>query len=264
MKISDVSRLAGVSVSTLRVWETQGMLTPGYTPAGTRIYSEADVEVARSIQRMRTVQGLKIADIKARLKSGPEPALPPDQTDQADSSIGPTLRDLRRARNLKITEVAKSLGIAASLLASLERTSLGLDIPLLQRIAQFYGITLNEIMGLEPVQPERETVMRGAGVILPRLGLGLRIERLGSGKDIMDCQRWRIEPGVHSRGAYRHEGEEFLVVLRGQFEITLEEQRVHLLTAGDSIYFRSELPHYWRNPGTEEAELIWVCVGNTF
>ncbi len=239
------------------------MLAPTYTPAGTRVYSEADVEVARSIQRMRTVQGMKIAEIKAALKGAHTNGEDRTKNGQ-DSGIGPMLRELRCARNLKIAEVAEALDIAPSLLASLERTSLGLDIPLLQRISKFYGITLNEIMGLEPVKPERETVVRGAGVVLPRLGLGLRIERLGSGKDIMDCQRWKIEPGVHSRGSYRHEGEEFLVVLRGRFEITLEEQRVHLLEAGDSIYFRSDVPHAWRNPGVEETEIIWICVGDTF
>ncbi|WP_027132930.1 MerR family transcriptional regulator [Geminicoccus roseus] len=263
MKISDVARLAGVSVSTLRVWEAQGMLAPAYTPAGTRIYAEADVETARGIQRMRTVQGMKIAEIKAALAGSGDKAAPGVPA-APDAGIGPKLRVLRQSRNLKIAEVARELGIKPSLLASLERTSLGLDIPLLKQIAGFYGITLNEIMGFEPDRPAHETVMRGSGVVLPRLGLGVRIERLGSGKEILDCQRWVIEPGVHSRGSYRHEGEEFLVVVRGQFEITLEEQRVHLLTAGDSIYFRSDFHHAWRNPGSEETELIWVCVGDTF
>ena len=80
----------------------------------------------------------------------------------------------------------------------------------------------------------------------------------------MACKRWKVEPGIHSNGSYRHEGEEFLVVISGEFEVTIENSRVHQLTKGDSLYFRSNLFHSGRNPGQDTAELIWIGVGDSF
>jgi transcriptional regulator with XRE-family HTH domain len=263
MKISDVSRLAQISASTLRVWEEKGFITPTYSENGTRHYSEADVEIALRIKRMRSVSRMSIPAIRDALDNGILTVKVGEHNADVPQ-IGPSLRALRLGKRLRIKEAAAAVGIDPSTLASLERTSMGIDIPLLQKLARFYGVTLNEVMGVDEAATGEETVMRGRGVVLPRLGAGLRIERLGSGKDIMDCQRWSIEPGVHSNGSYRHEGEEFLIVVRGQFEVTIENERVHVLSGGDSMYFRSDLNHGWRNPGAETCELIWICVGNSF
>jgi len=268
LRISDVSRHAGVSISTIRVWEEQDLLTPSYTESGRRAYRQSDVELAIAIKRMRTLEGMKIPEIKAALAAQPyvpsERLADPIET-ETTSEVGAQLRRLRQERRLTIRSVAKLVDIEPSVLASVERTSLGIDIPMLKKLAAFYGVTLNKIMGLQPAATsDREVVMRDHGVLLPRLGLGVQMERLCSGGDIMACKRWKVEPGVNSNGAYRHEGEEFLVVISGEFEITLENNRVHLLTKGDTIYFRSNLFHSWRNPGRETAELIWIGVGDSF
>lgn len=266
LQISDVSRNAGVSVSTIRVWESQGLLTPIYTSSGRRAYRQADVETAVAIKRMRTVQGMKISEIKKALETLPRDDADDQSADEPDqqSEFGAELRRLRLERKLTIKAVAEELDADPSVLASIERTSLGVDIPLLKRLSTFYGVTLERVMGVEATSPDREIVTREQGVVLPRLGLGVHIERLGSGQDGMDCQRWKVDPGVHSNGSYRHEGEEFLTVVSGAFEITIENSRVHLLTPGDTIYFRSNMLHSWRNPGKTVAEMLWICVGNTF
>jgi quercetin dioxygenase-like cupin family protein len=56
-----------------------------------------------------------------------------------------------------------------------------------------------------------------------------------------------------------HPGEELVLVLEGSmvFEADGEE---HLLEEGDSIHFRTSLPHAWRNPGDEPARLIWLAI----
>jgi mannose-6-phosphate isomerase-like protein (cupin superfamily) len=163
-----------------------------------------------------------------------------------------------------LKEVAEAVDLTPTELASIERTSMGLDIPALKRLATFFGTTLNGIMGAASPSDGQEIVMRDGGVLLPRLGIGLKIERFGSGSDMMDCQRWTIDPGVGSNGSYRHEGEEFIAVLAGTFEITLAEERVYVLTSGDTIYFKSGVPHSWRNPGMIKTEMIWICAGHSF
>ncbi|MFG1360968.1 MerR family transcriptional regulator [Xanthobacter pseudotagetidis] len=269
LQISDISRHAGVSASTIRVWEQQDLLRPTYTESGRRTYREADLQIALAIKRMRTVEGMKIAEIKAALAAqavaSPDPVREADE-EASTSEVGANLRMLRLARRLTIRVVAEEVGMDPSVLASIERTSLGMDMPLLKKLARFYGVTLNKLMGVaasEPM-PDREFVTRDHGEPLPRLGLGVRMERLNMVRATMACKRWFVEPGVHSNGAYRHEGEEFLVVIAGEFEITIDHSRVHHLTPGDTAYFRSDMFHSWRNPGRETAELIWIGVGDDF
>jgi len=80
----------------------------------------------------------------------------------------------------------------------------------------------------------------------------------------MDCQRWTLAPGAGSNGAYSHEGEEFIHVLEGRFEVVLEGKERYVLAEGDSIYFPSTAMHAWGNPGPRAAVLLWVNTPPTF
>lgn len=53
----------------------------------------------------------------------------------------------------------------------------------------------------------------------------------------------------------RHEAEEAGVVLAGELEVTVGDQR-RVLKAGEAYYFDSRLPHRFRNLGKEEARLV--------
>ena len=56
---------------------------------------------------------------------------------------------------------------------------------------------------------------------------------------------------------YTHAGEEAGLVLRGEIELTLDDQVFHLL-AGDSFSFSAGIPHRYRNPGKVEAQIVWA------
>ncbi len=53
---------------TLRVYESKGLVRPGRTPGGTRLYSEADLERLRVIQRLTTELGLNLAGVEHVLR----------------------------------------------------------------------------------------------------------------------------------------------------------------------------------------------------
>jgi MerR family transcriptional regulator/heat shock protein HspR len=52
---------------TLRMYESKGLVRPGRTPGGTRLYSEFDLERLRVIQRLTTELGLNLAGVEAVL-----------------------------------------------------------------------------------------------------------------------------------------------------------------------------------------------------
>src|SRR6202022_3193373 len=77
---------------------------------------------------------------------------------------------------------------------------------------------------------------------------GVRMELLAWGNTAMEPHLFRIKPGGGSGEPYTHEGEEFLHILRGQFEIWLNDKEHYVLKPGDSLYFESSMPHRWKNP----------------
>ena len=69
--------------------------------------------------------------------------------------------------------------------------------------------------------------------------------------------------GASNGGAIKHEGEEVGYVVKGSLELTVADE-IFVLNAGDSFFFRSDLPHSYRNCGTEIASVIWINTPPTF
>ena len=74
------------------------------------------------------------------------------------------------------------------------------------------------------------------------------MDLLAWGNTVMEPHLFTIAPGAGSGDSYAHEGEEFIFVLRGTLDISLEGEE-YVLQAGDSFYFESNTPHTWRNSG---------------
>jgi len=66
--ISIAAELVGMHPQTLRIYEAKGLLRPRRTPGGTRLYSDADLERLRLIQRLTTELGLNLAGVETVLR----------------------------------------------------------------------------------------------------------------------------------------------------------------------------------------------------
>ena len=66
--ISVAAELVGMHPQTLRVYETKGLVRPRRTPGNTRLYSEADLDRLRLIQRLTTELGLNLAGVETVLR----------------------------------------------------------------------------------------------------------------------------------------------------------------------------------------------------
>jgi MerR family transcriptional regulator/heat shock protein HspR len=65
--ISVAAELVGMHPQTLRMYEQKGLVEPKRTAGNTRLYSEADLERLRLIQRLTTQLGLNLAGVEAVL-----------------------------------------------------------------------------------------------------------------------------------------------------------------------------------------------------
>jgi MerR family transcriptional regulator/heat shock protein HspR len=65
--ISIAAELVGMHPQTLRMYEQKGLVQPQRTAGNTRLYSEADLERLRLIQKLTTQFGLNLAGVEAVL-----------------------------------------------------------------------------------------------------------------------------------------------------------------------------------------------------
>ena len=74
----------------------------------------------------------------------------------------------------------------------------------------------------------------------------------------------RKAPGADSgKVMLNHHGEDCGIVLRGQLEVTVGEDKT-VLGPGDAYYFDSREPHRFRNIGDEPCELVSACTPPSF
>ena len=66
--ISIAAELVGMHPQTLRMYEQKGLVAPKRTRGNTRLYSEADLERLRLIQRLTTELGLNLAGVEIVLR----------------------------------------------------------------------------------------------------------------------------------------------------------------------------------------------------
>jgi MerR family transcriptional regulator/heat shock protein HspR len=66
--ISIAAEIVGMHPQTLRMYEAKGLVRPGRTPGNTRLYSDADLERLRLIQRLTTELGLNLAGVETVIR----------------------------------------------------------------------------------------------------------------------------------------------------------------------------------------------------
>lgn len=268
LKIAEAARMAGVSPSTLRLWEQQGLIVPIRTPSGQRVYDASLVERLKTISWLRSEKGLNSAAIKQALTqdetSDQQTETVVEARDAADLAIGMKVRHLRKTAGLTLETVARATGTVVSVLSTFERTSQGISLTGLHKVAQYLGTTIATLSGQGRSRNGASLVRDGHWTAWPTTASGVTIQVLADGDNQMECHRFELAPGASSEGAYQHEGEEFIHVLAGGLEIILDGDQFHELRVGDSFYFESTRLHSWRNSYDGPTTLIWINTPATF
>jgi DNA-binding transcriptional MerR regulator/quercetin dioxygenase-like cupin family protein len=257
LRISEVARHVGISSSALRAWEALGLVSPQRTQSRYRLYDEADVRLLQRAVFLRRAKGLNPAAIVHVLKRQGVVSAPAETAPLP----GQRFRRLRTRRGLSLAQVARATKVSVGFLSSLERGQMRSSISTLRRIARFYR---TNILSLFETAAENPRLVRPRQRKVLETTPGVRMELLAWGQTAMEPHLFRIKPGGGSGESYSHEGEEFLHILRGDFEIWLNTREHYRLKPGDSLYFESSTPHRWRNPGRSETWLLWVNTPPTF
>jgi MerR family transcriptional regulator/heat shock protein HspR len=94
--ISIAAELVGMHPQTLRMYEQKGLVSPQRTPGNTRLYSEADLERLRLIQRLTTEFGLNLAGVEVVLRMEDEVERLRERMDAMERRMREEIRDVER------------------------------------------------------------------------------------------------------------------------------------------------------------------------
>ena len=194
-------------------------------------------------------------------KSNPKLSVIAKESDvMADGLVGEKLRLLRKRRGLTLQSVADSTGISVGHLSELERDIASPTVKMLHDISRALGVSISWFFGeSQEHKAEIQFVVRENDREKIRFGEGITDFKLNSGAVRKIGLLYSVfEPGASSGDEpYTHAGEEAGTVLAGRLELWIEGRGLEL-NAGDSFSFASTLPHRYRNPGDQEAVVIWA------
>ena len=180
--------------------------------------------------------------------------------------VGVNIKMLREGQGLTLRALAKKIGISASFLSQVEGGKSSPSLATLKSISDTLSTTIGSLIGEEQKVEENPVVRAEERRHVQEVSKGINIYLLTSRDQNkqMEPLLFRLKEGATSGlRSYKHFGQEFVLVLKGSIEVTLNDM-VYMLRKGDSIYFNSSVPHAFKNAGSEEAEAIWVVTPPTF
>jgi transcriptional regulator with XRE-family HTH domain len=192
--------------------------------------------------------------------------------------IGSRLREEREHASISQRELARRLGVSASLISQIESGQSKPSVSTLYAIVTELGVSLDYVFRVHEhelslataVGTGAETDVAAAPLVHPEerhvveLDSGVTWERLTSHQhEDVDFLHVIYDVGGSSapdERLMRHPGREYGYVISGRLGVQLGFER-HELGPGDSIAFDSTLPHRLWNLGDEPVHGIWFVVG---
>lgn len=192
----------------------------------------------------------------------------------AIDGIGDRLREERVRAGISQRELARRLGLSASLISQLESGQSRPSVGTLYSIVTELGVSLDRVIkGPDPRMtrdPDADGRAERTPVVHPGerpsidLDSGVRWEELVADReDGMDFLEAIYEVGGAStpdRSLMRHHGREYGYIISGTLGIQIAFEEYEL-NAGDSIAFDSTTPHRLFNKGDVPVHAIWFVVG---
>jgi transcriptional regulator with XRE-family HTH domain len=182
--------------------------------------------------------------------------------DDHDVWLGKQMRQIRKARQMSLQNVAEKAGLSVGLVSQIER---GLTSPSIRSLR-----VLSSVLNV-PVSWFFQNAENGGddnrGILVrPENRRFLNLRQKGIVKEILspgldeniEMMIVHVDPGGSSGvDYYSHQGEECGLVLSGQLDLWVEETCLHL-AEGDSFTFESHRPHRFSNSGKHPSKVLWV------
>ena len=196
--------------------------------------------------------------------------------------LGEMIRSRRKGR-LSVEEMSELAGVSTGLISQIERGKGNPSFKTMQRLAAALQLPIGALFqddGVPPGPPavgsdktrvgssesESQNIVRKDArkkLVFPRESMVWELLTPDLNRSL-EMLRAVVPPDYDTREVpFVHRGEECVHVVRGTLEVHLGDQ-VFALNTGDTITYDSSVPHWWRNIGGAEAEVIAACTPPSF
>lgn len=196
-------------------------------------------------------------DEKLEVSSNTDAAVEPLQ-------LGRRVREIRLGQNLTLEEASKRTGLARSTLSKIENEQISPTFSAVNKLVNGLGIDMPQLF-MAPKKSagtggRRDITRSGEGT--PHPTPTYEHELLATELTHKKMIPYRTKVRAHSFEDYgdwiRHDGEEFLFVLKGTVMLYTEFYQPVELAEGDSAYYDCEMGHALVSTCEDDAEVIWV------
>jgi transcriptional regulator with XRE-family HTH domain/KaiC/GvpD/RAD55 family RecA-like ATPase len=188
-----------------------------------------------------------------------------EQGRSEDVNIGLRLKELRTRKGLSQTEMARLVGVTPSTISQVERSQIYPSLPALFKMAEILSVEVGALF--------RKNEQTAGRVVFPA-GEAVAVQLPGVARESLQAvlltgvgHESRVEPylielppktklPVHF---FAHKGEEIGYLLSGKLNLKLG-RGIQVLSEGDTICLKSEIPQQWENKGAVPAKLLWLKI----
>ncbi len=176
------------------------------------------------------------------------------------AALGDKIRKLRHDADISIQRLSELSGVSPAGIYKIETGQMTPSVTTLVKIANALGKKASFfIEDFEQIK-RVEFIKAGKREKLSSTEGKFKIEVLAG--MLEDCKIYAGAFTVYPDGKsgdehLMHEGEEFVVCLEGEIDFTIGDNAYHM-EEGDSLHYKTEIPHRFHNKGKKKAKLLYV------
>lgn len=173
--------------------------------------------------------------------------------------MGGVLKTARLEKGMTLENLSSRCGYSKALISRIENDSVSPSISSLTKISQALNLKLYDIFA--EVDVDDPLILKKGDREQYRVPSGkyeMEFLSTGSSRKKMQPLLLSLESGAETPGGLiTHKGEKFLLILSGSLEVVVGDEK-HSLKAGDSIHFKSTIPHKIANRGKTKSVAVTV------
>jgi transcriptional regulator with XRE-family HTH domain len=167
-----------------------------------------------------------------------------------------TIRKLRTARGMTISQLAEAAEVSTALISQVERGLTDPSLATLRQVARVLGVPLFDLFEQSPGASPVTVIRRGEESTITSPNGDVSYARKSVAHGQVEVLRGELRPGgVSHAEPWSHPAEECVIVVNGSLVVEVDGT-AHRLVDGDSCYFDSRLPHRLVNDADRTTEFL--------
>ncbi|MBN1904868.1 MAG: FAD-binding protein [Deltaproteobacteria bacterium] len=238
-----VQYTAGITGSEYIVAINRDPLSPVFHVADAGIVADARTVMPLITNRLKQLTMRELADSMGEGK-----------VKEKGTGIGEKIRKIRNANNWTIEYLAEKTDQTPEFIEKVENGEMVPSVSFLLKLSRALGVDPGTFLSDEEkaqIEDKRAKafITRTKNYAYQTLTPGAENQHLRGFMITIEAKQ------DHKPVAYKHEGEEFIYVMEGSLEITLDS-KITNLKIGESMHYNSEIPHKLRNVGNETTRCL--------